>query len=77
MSFSRVAIYHKEREMKLHVMAIYHIEKEMKENISILDAPDDVNMKKKVPVHLHWEYKYLQLVVHKSSYNSTILQRKD
>ena len=28
--------------MKLHVMAIYHIEKEMKENISILDAPDDV-----------------------------------
>ena len=76
MSLSRMAIYHKEREMKLHVMAIYHIEKEMKENISILDAPDDV-MKKKVSVHLQWEYKYLQLVVHKSSYNSTILQRKD
>ena len=32
--------------MKSHVMTIYHIEKEMKENISILDAPDDV-MKKR------------------------------
>ena len=75
MSLSRMAIYHKEREMKLYVMAIYHIEKEMKENISILDAPDDVM--KKGTVYLHLKCKYLGNLIHKSSNNSTILQRKD